>query len=320
MPTATTRRLLTVPAPVSRPGWPTSLAIGGTATVAAMATMFWLRTAYQIRTLPERVMEWVLLFVSPDALEQGLAQFGAQAKVYALYVAVAGMAAILLATGAVLIRYGRSPWAELAVGPALYLVAMGGIMPITFLARHDVADWPALGQLARIYGTLFIERGRLRQIPSINRQMALRLERGETVGLFPEATTGDGTRLKKFSAVHFAAARSLLEMRPDLTSVDIAPVVIAYTRRSGLPLGRAGRAAVAWYGDMEFAPHLLDLARGGAVECRIRFLTPIPFDRSSDRKKLARLAGDAIRFEKASLISGAAESAPAYVLSGSQSV
>lgn len=200
------------------------------------------------------------------------------------------------------------------------ILALGGIMPITFLARHDVADWPALGQLARIYGTLFIERGRLRQIPSINRQMALRLERGETVGLFPEATTGDGTRLKKFSAVHFAAARSLLEMRPELTSVDIAPVVIAYTRRSGLPLGRAGRAAVAWYGDMEFAPHLLDLARGGAVECRIRFLTPIPFDRSSDRKKLARLAGDAIRFEKASLTSGAAESAPAYVLSGSQSV
>src|SRR5215218_9365301 len=71
----------------ARLGWASTLALGALATAASVTTMFWLRSAYQIRTLPERVMEWVLLFVSPDALEQGLSQFGAQAKVYALYVA-----------------------------------------------------------------------------------------------------------------------------------------------------------------------------------------------------------------------------------------
>jgi DMSO/TMAO reductase YedYZ molybdopterin-dependent catalytic subunit len=93
--------------------------------------MFWTRNAFQIRTLPERVMEWVLLFVSPDTLERGISQFGFQAKVYALYTAVGGMALILVILGTLLLALVGSPWAILAVGPLLYLVAMGAIMPIT---------------------------------------------------------------------------------------------------------------------------------------------------------------------------------------------
>ena len=56
-----------------RMGWLASLGVAGAATAAAMALMFWTRNAFQIRTLPERVMEWVLLFVSPDTLERGSA-------------------------------------------------------------------------------------------------------------------------------------------------------------------------------------------------------------------------------------------------------
>jgi len=106
--------------------------VGGlVATAAVMAAMFWLRFAYQIRTLPERVMEWTLLFVSPKTLEEGISQFGANAKVYGLYVAVAGMAAILFTLGVTLLRLVQSPWALAAVGPALYLAAMGVVMPVT---------------------------------------------------------------------------------------------------------------------------------------------------------------------------------------------
>ncbi|MBA2448255.1 MAG: hypothetical protein H0V51_09550, partial [Chloroflexi bacterium] len=114
-----------------RIGWLPSLGIAGAATAAAMLLMFWTRNAFQIRTLPERVMEWVLLFVSPDTLEAGISQFRFQAKVYALYVAVAGMAAILLVVGTLLLARASSPWAIWAVGPLLYLAAMGAIMPIT---------------------------------------------------------------------------------------------------------------------------------------------------------------------------------------------
>ena len=41
------------------------------------------------------------------------------------------------------------------------ILAFGAIAPVCFLARHDVAGWPALGLLARLFGTLFVERGRI---------------------------------------------------------------------------------------------------------------------------------------------------------------
>lgn len=201
------------------------------------------------------------------------------------------------------------------------VLAFGSLAPISFLARHDVAHWPALGPLARAYGTLFVERGRLRQIPRVNAQMADQMEKGEIVALFPEATTGDGTRLKRFHAVHFAAARDLLRVRPDIASVLVAPAAIAYTRRRGMPLGRAGRSVVAWYGDTAFAPHLLDLARGGKIDCRISFLEPIDFTRASNRKDIARLAETAVRREVARLLCEPTPVATGpYVLSDQQGV
>ncbi|HRY02625.1 MAG TPA: lysophospholipid acyltransferase family protein [Beijerinckiaceae bacterium] len=175
------------------------------------------------------------------------------------------------------------------------VLALGSRSDIVFLARHDLATWPILGTLARSYGTLFVERGRRRLIPHVNRQMAASMEDLHVVALFPEATTGDGTRLRKFHSSHFAAARDLLAQRDDIELVHILPVVIAYTRRSGLPLGRAGRAAVAWYGDTDFAPHLRDLVNSGPAQCRVRFLTPIRFDRATDRKFAARQAALAIQ-------------------------
>jgi 1-acyl-sn-glycerol-3-phosphate acyltransferase len=201
------------------------------------------------------------------------------------------------------------------------VVAFGSIAPICFLARHDVADWPGLGLLARLFGTLFIERGRLRQIPRVNAQMAQRMRAGDLVALFPEATTGDGTRLKHFHAVHFAAARDLLRDHPDQDSVLVAPAAIVYSHRQGLPLGRNGRAGVAWYGDSEFVPHLLDLVREGGAECRISFLEPLIYRRDSDRKAVARQASAALRTEVARLLSGIAPiEAEPYVLSEPQSV
>ena len=101
MPVVMTRPGSDAAAAASRPGWLGSLGIAAGGAVASMVAMFWLRSAYQIRTLPERVLEWVLLFVPPDTLERGISQFGAQAKVYALYVAVTGMGEIFVGSEAV---------------------------------------------------------------------------------------------------------------------------------------------------------------------------------------------------------------------------
>jgi hypothetical protein len=60
-------------------------AIGGVAAaVAAGVAMALLRWTLLVRTVPERVMEWVLLFVPLDLFEAGLLRLGFDAKRYAL--------------------------------------------------------------------------------------------------------------------------------------------------------------------------------------------------------------------------------------------
>lgn len=186
------------------------------------------------------------------------------------------------------------------------ILVLGSVAPMFFVARHDLVDWPGLGALARLHGTLFLERGRRRQIPQINRAIAERMRRGGSVVLFPEATTGDGSRLLKFHAAHFAAARDLLVAAPDMVDVRIAPFALAYSHRRGLPLGRAARADVAWYGETTLLPHLLHLLREGGADCRLAFAPAMAFSRGSDRKAVAGAARAVVKAEFGALISGRA--------------
>ena len=167
------------------------------------------------------------------------------------------------------------------------ILVLGTREPMSFLAKSEVAAWPLLGAFARAQGTVFVDRQRKSCVPIVNAAIADAMRRGRRVVLFPEATTSDGTRLKPFFSSHFAAAIS--------AQATIQPVVIVYARRDGLPLGRAGRAALAWYGDLTLLPHLLALLRGGPVDCHVVFADPIAAGPESDRKALARAAEMAIR-------------------------
>jgi DMSO/TMAO reductase YedYZ molybdopterin-dependent catalytic subunit len=114
-----------------RPGWVNSLFVGLVAGLIALLLQDLLRAAWQLRSLPERVMEWLLLFVSPDLFERGVGQFGAVAKEIGLTATTVGMVAILALIGAVVLRAAWSSWRLLGLGLVLWLVTMLAIMPIT---------------------------------------------------------------------------------------------------------------------------------------------------------------------------------------------
>jgi 1-acyl-sn-glycerol-3-phosphate acyltransferase len=167
--------------------------------------------------------------------------------------------------------------------------------PLRFVAKSEVADWPLFGAIARLTGTMFVERQRPRSILRVNASLCERLAEGEDVVIFAEATTSDGNRLRRFNAPHFAAASAFLRSRPEAGYVDIIPVGIALPRRHGVALGRLGRSRVAWYGDTELWPHLWDLVCHGGIDCEVTFGAPIRFHRDSDRKAVARQAEAAVR-------------------------
>ena len=58
---------------------------------------------------------------------------------------------------------------------------------------------------------------------------------------------------------------------------------------------RDARAAIAWYGDMELAPHLAAFVRAGSVDAVVQWGEPIPFDTASDRKQATAAAEAAVR-------------------------
>ena len=93
--------------------------------------MLLLRYTLQVRSVPERVMEWLLLFLPPGLFEATLQRFGFDAKRYALDAAVVINVALFGVFGYWLLRRGSS-WLTLAgVGVGLWLAVMLVVMPAT---------------------------------------------------------------------------------------------------------------------------------------------------------------------------------------------
>lgn len=64
------------------------------------------------------------------------------------------------------------------------------------MAKAEIAHWPVIGLLAKSAGTLFIKRGS-GDSNQIKQQMTDFLKQDIPVLFFPEATTGDGSKIKK---------------------------------------------------------------------------------------------------------------------------
>jgi len=75
-----------------------------------------------------------------------------------------------------------------------------------FVSKADVLAWPLLGWLIRGAGTLFIQRERKRDAMRVVHEMAAALQRGDTVAVFPEGTTGAGDVVLPFHANLLQAA------------------------------------------------------------------------------------------------------------------
>ena len=169
------------------------------------------------------------------------------------------------------------------------IIAISSLYPLTFLAKIEVASWPALGYLARLQGTVFVDRRRRRDVPKANAALAEALKRGDDLVIFAEGTSSDGSRVLQFNAGHFEAPRALAA-GPEPCIVWIVPVAFVYFNRDG-----QSRVDVGWYGDMTFVPHLWSLMRRGGVRCEVRFGAPIDPRSFPNRKALAEAAQEAVR-------------------------
>ena len=168
---------------------------------------------------------------------------------------------------------------------------LGSVIPGSFIAKAEVADWPFFGWLAKLQRSVFVDR-RVRSTATQRDAISDRLAAGDALILFPEGTSGDGNRVLPFKSALFGAA----QMGKSLPPVIVQPVSLAYTRLDGIPIGRLYRPFFAWYGAVDLAPHMWSMVGLGTVEVVVEFHPPTFLSDCGSRKALAgychaRIAG-----------------------------
>jgi 1-acyl-sn-glycerol-3-phosphate acyltransferase len=180
---------------------------------------------------------------------------------------------------AVLLVANHTSWLDIPV--------LSAAAPVSFVAKKEVGAWPFVSSLARLQRSVFIDRGRRTAVGAAAGEILKRLNEGDTIVLFAEGTSSDGNRVLPFMTSLFGAVKPV---HGDMSAPQMAvqSLSIVYTRLHGIPLGRADRPLVGWYGDMEMRSHAWRLLQAGPLDVRIRIGPPVPIANFADRKDLAR--------------------------------
>jgi 1-acyl-sn-glycerol-3-phosphate acyltransferase len=153
------------------------------------------------------------------------------------------------------------------------IVMIAAATPVVFVSKSEVRGWPIMGSLASCAGTLFLQRERKEDLLTVARQFEPVTAAGIPVVIFLEGTSSNG--------------ESVLPFRPSLLAPavagnwPVAPVGLNYA----VTPGSVG-TDVAWWGEMEFFPHFLNLLGRDSVRARVAFGSARPA--GPDRKVLAR--------------------------------
>lgn len=185
---------------------------------------------------------------------------------------------------AVLFVSNHVSWADILV--------IGSIMPVAFVSKAEVGNWPLVGITARLQKTVFVDRSRRQQTGDAIADMVKRLHDGIPVMLFAEGTSSDGNRVLPFRSALIGAVREA-GARTE-RGITVQPMAISYTRVNGIAMGRMHRPLIAWYGDLDFMPHIKALLAAGTVDAVVNYGEPFTADAGSDRKALTRKLEDEV--------------------------
>jgi 1-acyl-sn-glycerol-3-phosphate acyltransferase len=143
-----------------------------------------------------------------------------------------------------------------------------------FVARGDVAGWPVIGLLCRGVGTIFVDRGKRKDVARVNGLIEQALNDRRGVVLFPEGTSTGGDTVLSFKP-------SLLE-HAARTGLGVCYSALSYRTGAGEP---PAHLSVCWWGEMTFVKHVIGLLRLREIHATVMFgAEPIE---ASDRKLLA---------------------------------
>lgn len=225
-------------------------------------------------TLAAIPVQAVLLRISPPAAKRFARTYHAVlCRLIGLRVQVVGTPS---ASPSVLYVSNHSSWLDILV--------LGSVLEASFVSKAEVGTWPLVRTVARLGRTVFVSRTR-NGTGKEAREIQDRLAAGDSIILFPEGTSNDGTRVLPFRSSFLAVAQD---------AKQVQPVSLVYDRLGGLPACRRDRPLFAWYGDMDIATHFWRIARRSGARATVLLHDPADPAAFRDRKALTAAASDVV--------------------------
>ncbi|MDI1362855.1 lysophospholipid acyltransferase family protein [Methylotenera sp.] len=155
--------------------------------------------------------------------------------------------------------------------------ALNSIIPTRFIAKSDIQSWPVFGYLAKKSNVLFISREKRQDAARIVHATNRSLLDGDTLCLFPEGTTTDGTEVKPFKS-------SIMQGAIHANAV-IWPVAFRYPLKDG-----SANTEIAYAGETTLIESIQLVLQQKETVVELHFLVPIATaeltDMDKDRRKL----------------------------------
>jgi len=145
------------------------------------------------------------------------------------------------------------------------ITAIGACLPVTFLAKSEVARWPLIGPGCKLVSVVFVERDSAASRWKAREEIASRLQSGVSIAIFPEGTSFEGPGLLSFRPGVFSMAADRF---------PVVPVAVSYEKTSD-----------AWVGNDAFLPHFLRTFSRPRVHVTVGFG---PVIRNKDPERLRR--------------------------------
>jgi lyso-ornithine lipid O-acyltransferase len=139
----------------------------------------------------------------------------------------------------------------------LDILLYGATVPCVFVAKIEVRAWPLLGWLAALGGTVFIDRKSTASAAEAAERIENLLAAGVLVLVFPEGTSSDGAGVLRFHTSLFEPAMRV--------GAPVSAAAIGYSADGAI------EKDLCYYGDISFAPHLLETFELREIVATLRF-------------------------------------------------
>jgi 1-acyl-sn-glycerol-3-phosphate acyltransferase len=159
--------------------------------------------------------------------------------------------------------------------------ALNSKIPLRFIAKSDIKDWPVFGYLVTKANTLFIDRSKRQEAGKIVAMTAESLIQGDNLCFFPEGTTTDGTHILPFKS-------SVLQAAIDAKTI-IWPVAIRYVNVDG-----SINTNMAYAGETTLVESMKAVLSVKKPIVELHFLAPI-MPNGQNRRDLTALAFTSIK-------------------------